>query len=1022
MAEQTFRSPGFFEQEIELIAGAAGPVGTPAGVIGPSTKGPAFVPVTVANFTDFQTRFGGLDPEIQGPYAVNEWLKNKGALTYVRVLGAGANKDLADIDTTIAQGTVKNAGFKIASHDVGSYSEASVQFITAKHFISASSPSQEQGWPMFSDNPSFGVAHVGADSVNLVRAVIFAASGSRVQIFNYNESYSPTADDKAFLGPEDGSTTSLKFKIAISSSDASYQSTVITDGQAGVKILTASLDPRDEAYLAKVLNTDPDLFSEKKHLLYLDFAVDKELAPASAGGAGSETVAVLSGSGAFLDKFGRYDTRYTTPRTSAFISQPFGKFEYDLFHFESISDGAWSNDKIKVSIANIIASTDKTNPYGTFDVLVREFGDDDIDPKTIERYSKCSLDPNSDNYVAKMVGDKKVYYNHDADVSAERRLVISGKYPNRSQRVRIVMNSALEAGEVPSEALPFGFRGIPVLKTNDSLYDGTGDLTFDGLTFSSGDRLVGKGVTSGLTGSLLPPLPLRFKVTRGEVSSTDFNVGAPGPNERADARFFWGVVGTSVPSTGSLTNAILNSNAGTLDNSLVSAYTKFQGITKQDVLVTGSAADVFNANKFTLARVAFSNTSFTDVTGTAEAHMRESAYIRNGLPNGTDYRIPYGASSRVTLGTLIASSSVIFNRFTNYAKFTNVFYGGFDGLNILDRDNRKMNDRASSAETSGNGNGKALGYIEAGLTVNAAGEGTENNIVSSYRSAVDIMTDAFSSNVNILAIPGIREPLVTNYSSDKVRDYSLALYLQDIASYDDNGNRVWDDTSNRPSIRYTTETFVGRNIDNNYAATYFPDVFIEDPSNFRRVKVAPSIAALGAIGFNDKVSYPWFAPAGFNRAALDFVTNVHVRLNNGDRDVLQDARINPIATFPNTGYVIFGQKTLQLAKSALDRVNVRRLLLEVKRIVADIANRQLLFEQNTVATRQKFVNSVIPQLALIQAQSGIERFRVVMDETNNTTADADANRVNGRIVIVPTRVIEFIAIDFIITNAGVEFV
>ena len=1022
MAEQTFRSPGFFEQEIELIAGAAGPVGTPAGVIGPATKGPAFVPVTVANFTEFLTKFGNLDPEIQAPYAVNEWLKNKGALTFLRVLGAGSNKTLSDIDTTISQGTVKNAGFKITPVAATGYSDSSVQFIVAKHYISASAPSQEQGWPIFSDNPSFGVSHTGADNVNLVRGVIFSAANSRVQIFNYNESYSDTADDKAFLGPEGTATTSLKFKIAISSSDSAYKSTYVTDGNSGVRILTASLDPRDESYIAKVLNTDPDLFAEKKHLLYLDFAVDKEMAPVSAGSSGDETVAILSGSGNFLANFGRYDTRYTTPRTTSFISQPFGKFEYDLFHFETISDGAWGNDKVKISISNIVASTDKTNPYGTFDVLVREFDDDDIETKIVERYSRCTLNPNDDNYVAKAVGDKKVYYNHDADVSSERRLVISGKYPNRSQRVRIVMNPSVESAQIPAEALPFGFRGIPVIKTNDSLFDGTGDLTYDGLTFSAGSRLVGKSVDTGLTGSLLPPLPFRFKTTRGEVSSTDFNLGAPGTNERADSRFFWGVVGTSVPSTGSITNAILNPNAGALKNSLVSSYTKFQGISKLGVLLTGSAADVFNANKFTLARVAFANSSFTDITGTAEEHIREAAYIRNGIPDGTNYRIPYGSDNRVTFGTLVASSSVVFNRFTNYAKFTNIFYGGFDGLNILDRDNRKMNDRSSSTETSTNGDGKALGAVESGLATNAAGNGVENNVISSYRFGVDIMTDPFSSNVNVLAIPGIREPLITNYASDKTREYSLALYLMDIPQYDDGSSRLWDDSAKRPSVRYTSETFVGRNIDNNYAASYFPDIFLEDTTNFRRVKVAPSVAALGAIGFNDKVSYPWFAPAGFNRAALDFVTNTQVRLNNADRDVMQDSRVNPITSFPNSGYVIFGQKTLQLAKSALDRVNVRRLLLEVKRIVSDIANRQLVFEQNTVTTRQKFVNSVVPQLALIQAQSGIERFRVIMDETNNTSADVDANRVNGKIIIVPTRTIEFIAIDFIITNAGVEFV
>ena len=158
---------------------------------------------------------------------------------------------------------------------------------------------------------------------------------------------------------------------------------------------------------------------------------------------------------------------------------------------------------------------------------------------------------------------------------------------------------------------------------------------------------------------------------------------------------------------------------------------------------------------------------------------------------------------------------------------------------------------------------------------------------------------------------------------------------------------------------------------------------------------------------------------------MDFVSNVSTRLNAGDRDSLYDARINPIATFPTSvagrsPYVIFGQKTLQQAKSALDRVNVRRLLLEVKRSIVRVAN-SLVFEQNTPALRARFVSEVTPLLAIVQAQSGIEQFKVVCDDSNNTQEDIESNRLNGRIIIVPTRSIEFISIDFIITNAGVSF-
>jgi phage tail sheath protein FI len=182
-----------------------------------------------------------------------------------------------------------------------------------------------------------------------------------------------------------------------------------------------------------------------------------------------------------------------------------------------------------------------------------------------------------------------------------------------------------------------------------------------------------------------------------------------------------------------------------------------------------------------------------------------------------------------------------------------------------------------------------------------------------------------------------------------------------------------------------------------------------------------SVAALGAIAYGDKISYPWYAPAGFNRAALDFVSNVDVRLSTSDRDYLYENRINPIATFPGSGFVIFGQKTLQLSKSAFDRVNVRRLFLEIKRAIQGVA-RGLLFEPNDATTRKSFVDRATPILSLIKLQSGIEQFRVIMDETNNTSADVEASKINGRIIVVPTRAVEFIAVDFIITPAGVEFI
>ena len=276
-------------------------------------------------------------------------------------------------------------------------------------------------------------------------------------------------------------------------------------------------------------------------------------------------------------------------------------------------------------------------------------------------------------------------------------------------------------------------------------------------------------------------------------------------------------------------------------------------------------------------------------------------------------------------------------------------------------------------------------------------------------------------NTNLLAIPGIRDTNVTDLALRLNRDYSMAMYVMDIQHYDEDENRLFDDSDAFSNPRETAEQFDGRGVDNNYSATYYPDVFLADPINNMNVRVPSSVVAYSALGYNDQVAYPWFAPAGFNRGSLGSVVNTEVRLSTGDRDNLYDARINPIANFPQGGFVIFGQKTLQKAKSALDRVNVRRMLLEVKRLVVQIADK-LLFEPNTPATRQKFVGQIAPILALVQSQQGIEKFAVVCDQTNNTTEDVEQNKLNGRIVVVPTRSIEFIAIDFIITNSGVLFV
>lgn len=996
MAEQTFRSPNFFDREVDLsVPNPAAPSGVPAGVIGAANKGPAFVPLTFPNFSEFTTTFGNLDPKKPATYAVNQFLQNRNSLTFLRVLGAGANSSSADVQYTQQTGRSVNAGFTLPAD---TNDRSGVVFLSS---IEDAQVAESYTVPMFTDNDSIN----DPTKYQLIRGVVMLPTGTRAMVFKGTDAITAAGVNAGYNDGGDGLdiTGASYFKLVISSTLGSTFAN--DDSIPGVKIFSASYDPSSANYVGNILNTDKAKFELAQHYLYAHFPVDVQMSnPISAS--------ILSGSSAtslkgltYRNLFGTYDSRYTTPKSPKFISQPFGDVEHDLFHFETLDDGEYANSLYKISIVNIKVSTDPSNPFGTFGVQIRDWNDSDLSPNVLEQFNNCDLNPNSQNYVARVIGDRKVYYNFDADNPVEKRLLSSGKFNNSSKYVRVVVSSELENGLLPKTCLPFGFRGPELLKTSDLL-----------IASGSGVRVVN---SSNSHSPIIPPIPFRFKVTRGEMVSSA-TPGLAGPLEVVNPNFYWGVKFERNNTT------TADPNVTTEKNQLLSNLTKFMGIGKMDALLTGSAADATNNNKFSLAKVTLVNGSINDVTASATAHMLDAAYLRNGSLNSSDYRI----NNRVTFASLInaldvnytnsnaPSAAANFNRFSPYMKFNTFMYGGFDGVNMLDKNASLLNDKSTSFAS--NGGGAASAYIPAGFSNNPAGAQKNNNGVVSYQTAMDIMTDPYVVNTNILAVPGIREPFITDYAAEKTREYGLAMYVMDVPSYDDSFNTIFDDSTAKPNIEYTASSLETRQIDNDYVAAYFPDVFIDDETNRKRVKVPASVAAISALGFNDKVSYPWFAPAGFNRAALDFVTNVAVRLNVSDRDRLYDARINPIATFPRQGFVIYGQKTLKLNKSALDRVNVRRLMLEIKRIIIGIAQK-IVFEQNTVEVRNRFVADSALQLGLIQAQAGIEAYQVVMNESNNTQDDIDNNRLRGRVVVVPTRAVEFIAIDFIVTNSGVNF-
>jgi phage tail sheath protein FI len=278
-----------------------------------------------------------------------------------------------------------------------------------------------------------------------------------------------------------------------------------------------------------------------------------------------------------------------------------------------------------------------------------------------------------------------------------------------------------------------------------------------------------------------------------------------------------------------------------------------------------------------------------------------------------------------------------------------------------------------------------------------------------YTNMVALLANQDDYKYNVLLTPGLYD---AGYSSQvtsiitNTQNRGDAIYVLDPVAY------------GAGSISTVTAQASSRNT--SYAAEYWPWVQIQDPGTGANVWVPASTVIGGVYAYNDSVSEPWFAPAGINRGGLSQVIRAERRLPQGDRDTLYNGKINPIATFPGTGVVVYGQKTLQTRASALDRVNVRRLLIALKSYISQIAN-NLVFEQNTLTTRTNFLAQVNPYLESVQQRQGLYAFRVIMDDSNNTPDVIDRNQLVGQIYLQPTKTAEFIYLDFNITPTGATF-
>jgi hypothetical protein len=623
-----------------------------------------------------------------------------------------------------------------------------------------------------------------------------------------------------------------------------------------------------------------------------------------------------------------------------------------LFRFQGLDAGEWTQKNIKVSIENILTSPNSdVQEYGSFSVVVRSISDNDTYPIALERFDNVNLNPSSPDYIGVRIGDKTTRFDYSQRINKEY-----GQYDNQSRYIRVEVNPAVESALISPAALPFGVYGpIRPKRVQDITSGSTSVNSFISYgTWASADstaRIVSASQT--FTASIVYP------GTSQRISASD-----GGLTDLTNA--FFGISTT------------VNASSNRFDQSLPDTLRLYGTVSTQVIGLEGldAAAPFEHQWIFSLDDVIVPSNS-------------TRAYYSSGSRRA-------GTSRTATSGGYTAILNAGFD------KFTTVFQGGSDGLNIQEAEPFQYN-RLS------------------------AGTAATNPLLNTLQVAVDIAGNPDLLETNLIVAPGIRQTSITTRMINACESRGDAFTIIDV----DDGYKATTESTQSFKDRLGTVTQAVNNLrslrlNTSYACTYYPWVQIRDSLNGSLVWVPPSVVALGTMASSERVSEVWFAPAGFNRGGLTAgagglsVINVAEKLTSKQRDDLYQANINPIASFPSEGIVIFGQKTLQVTPSALDRINVRRLLIYIKKQVSRFAT-SVLFDQNVTVTWNRFKASVEPFLASVQARLGLTEYRLILDETTTTPDLIDRNVLYAKILLKPARSIEFIAVDFVISRTGASF-
>jgi phage tail sheath protein FI len=997
MSEYKFNSAGISAQEIGLI-GPTDEEDTPQGrnacVIGTSFIGPAFVPLTLGTQSKFQAKFGDLDAKLFGPFAVREWLNNANSVTYLRVLGIGDGKK-RDIS-----GDVTSAGFTVGE-ELPFISSSG--YITSNSFASSGGPlgrtyflgcfmSESEGNTYFSSAGLQGTGsqnNIVAASVPIIRGILMAPSGVILRLSSSGGGYNSNAPPLTYVANESTAygTTLGSVTLLEGNNSVKQEFVLLLNGYAaGDTAITASFDMQAPNYFPKVFNTTASYIQEKGHFLYTHFDIHPTVAQLTG------TNVVTAGAGATSDSnriFGtersiflitsslarnvgsttvpnyeNFRDRFTHAKTPWFVSQDFRGNRHNLFRLHLLGDGTQEFQSYKITINNITpATSDSIYKYGTFDILVRNLIDPDGETSnTVEKFVGVTLDPSSDKYISKEIGDVNAFYDFDRPDN-EQKLVIEGNYPLKSNIIRVEVSEDVKNKKIPFESLPVGFRGISHLVTS-------GSAPLAALNSADASALISANY---IKNAVQPPLPMRFNNRAVNLQTTPStnkswgvmfdHAGQNSNNIKQPLMFLFGYINHYPEHASSNANFAVGDNVGTLD-------TPANGIMD---------SDRFCHNFFTLENIKI----ITGSNGTVDPpyNWNLAEYVRSGdIPENHDEK-----SRRIGMGDFLSASNA------GYLRYDVILQGGFNGVNIFDADEADLTSAAVKADMADPSRGRLKGPS-----------------VTSYKKSLEIVGNSTNVDFSIFAIPGIREPVITDEAAQVAEDRFDALYVMDL----ENGS----------TPKETAEILKNRVVNSSFAAAYYPDAVIRlSPQLSTEYTVPPSVVVLGALSLNDSIGQPWFAPAGVTRGKLISTVKTTVPLNEKDLDTLYKSNINPlyattniegINQFQNVSAVVtWGQKTLQLTNAAVNRINVRRLLIEARRAVKEAAQ-TALFEPNRPESSTRLINIISERLATIKSLGGMDDFKVTLSPSN----DPEFLSIRGRVYIKPKKTQEFVTLDFSVSN------